>query len=335
LFRQVKNMDIKGITMEGLQSNYVRRKSIEHSGTGLMARFLAAALIVSLPLSALAQGTLVVLDASDYIDEIEPGAYLDHRDDLLIYPDGFPVWADPGTGPIWGFGVNFACGSSDVADTSLVIDHLGKIRGDETLDGCQLKPRKLITQSPNWTLVVEGSGNLYDIEFKSWRVMGLYMPPECLDNTGGATCASTGGKTSYLRTLVESAPAFSCEGFEAPMDNYPVSSRRGNRPFPLRMRLFDADGFEVTGLDVAAAPVVQVLFSSAPSSEPVDVTSETESRGSASEGNQFVYTDDGPWRYNLALPRGAAAGEYLVTVTSGDDSEYVIEPACMTSISKG
>ncbi|MCW8925104.1 MAG: hypothetical protein OQJ84_02520, partial [Xanthomonadales bacterium] len=56
-------------------------------------------------------------------------------------------------------------------------------------------------------------------------------------------------------------PVVSCSGFEAPMDNYPVKTKK-NRVFPLKMELFDADGFALTDLDLAAAPVVEVMFTS-------------------------------------------------------------------------
>jgi hypothetical protein len=40
---------------------------------------------------------------------------------------------------------------------------------------------------------------------------------------------------------------------------------------------------------------------------------------------------DGYWRFNLKVSNYSVPGEYLVTVISGDESEYSIGPACVSS----
>ena len=129
--------------------------------------------------------------------------------------------------------------------------------------------------------------------------------------------------------LATSAPVLSCVGFEPPMANYPVKAKK-NRAFPLKMELFD-DGFELGDNDLIAPPVVQVIFSPASGGPAVDVSDDVLSSGQASEGNQFVFTDDGIWQFNLKSSNYSAEGEYLVTAVSGDESEYTIAPSCVTS----
>jgi hypothetical protein len=114
------------------------------------------------------------------------------------------------------------------------------------------------------------------------------------------------------------------------MANYPVKAKQ-NRAFPLKMELFDGNGFEVLGSDLTAPPVVQVMFAADGGGAAVDVSEDVLSAGQAFEGNQFGFTDDGIWQFNLKSSNYSAPGEYLVTATSGDESEYLIDPACVTS----
>jgi len=125
-------------------------------------------------------------------------------------------------------------------------------------------------------------------------------------------------------------PTLKCDGFGAPMANHPVKAKK-NRAFPLKMELFDADGFEQTDVELAAAPVVTVMFASPDSEEAEDINEDALSAGHGSDGNRFEYTDDGIWQFNLKS-KGYASGTYYVTVDSGDPMEYVIEePSCVTS----
>jgi hypothetical protein len=52
--------------------------------------------------------------------------------------------------------------------------------------------------------------------------------------------------------------------------------------------------------------------------------------GQGDEGNQFVFTDDEKWQFNLKTGNYTAPGTYTVFMESGDDAEYVFEsPTCM------
>jgi len=125
-------------------------------------------------------------------------------------------------------------------------------------------------------------------------------------------------------------PALTCDGFAAPMANHPVKAKK-NRVFPLKMELFDKDGFEQTDGELVAAPVVMVLFTSSTGEDAVDVSDDALSSGQGSDGNQFDFTDDGIWQFNLKSKNYKSSGTYDVTIVSGDELEYVIDSSCETS----
>jgi hypothetical protein len=125
------------------------------------------------------------------------------------------------------------------------------------------------------------------------------------------------------------APILSCVGFAPPMAGGPVKVK-GKRALPLKAQLFDAEGVEMTDLTLTAQPVVQVLFDSADGMDvAVDVTASALPVGLGDDGNQFVYdTAEEKWRYNLKTLNYTASGTYTVSMDSGDDTEYVVDPTC-------
>lgn len=123
-------------------------------------------------------------------------------------------------------------------------------------------------------------------------------------------------------------PALTCQGFAAPMANHPVIAKK-NRVFPLKMELFDEGDIAQTDVELAAAPVVTVTFSSGVGETGI-YTGDLLSVGHGSDGNQFDFTDDEIWQFNLKS-KGLAPGTYEVTVDSGDIEEYVIDTSCVTS----
>jgi hypothetical protein len=125
-------------------------------------------------------------------------------------------------------------------------------------------------------------------------------------------------------------PLISCEGFDHPMATPPVKARK-NRVFPLKMELFDGNGLELTDGDLAAPPIVQVLHSPAIGDPGVDVSDDALASGVGTEGNEFIFTKEGIWQFNLKSTSYSAPGEYMVIAVSGDESEYIISPACVTS----
>ena len=73
------------------------------------------------------------------------------------------------------------------------------------------------------------------------------------------------------------------------------------------------------------SPVVQVNYSPVDSTDVIDVSDLALPAGALSEGNQFYYTDDGKWQFNLKTSNYTAPGTYTISMVSGDESEYVID----------
>ena len=153
-----------------------------------------------------------------------------------------------------------------------------------------------------------------------------------------ATGIPDGGSTLIDDVQLYPGTRLSCEGFETPMNNGPVKVRKnkGGRELPpdapstlvlpLKAELSDSDGF-ITDADIVARPVLQVIYKSGVD-EAVDVTADALPAGQTSRGNQFVFTSDGKWQFNLGTWNYTAPGTYTISVASGDETEYVISPTC-------
>lgn len=176
-----------------------------------------------------------------------------------------------------------------------------------------------------------GDGELYSLPNINWPTRGHLLSIDPL--TAKATDLGDMGGLPLV-ALTSNADtgtvSVSCQGFQSPMANHPVKAKK-NRVFPLKMELFDYYGLEVIGDDLVAPPVVQVVFDPVGSDDAIDVSDDVLSSGQGSDGNQFEFTDDGIWQFNLKSKNYTASGVYIVTVVSGDESEYRIDPACVTS----
>jgi hypothetical protein len=123
-------------------------------------------------------------------------------------------------------------------------------------------------------------------------------------------------------------PKLSCVGFGSPMDGGPVTVR-GNRALPLKARLFAANGAPVTGTMLASVPpVVQITYEST-AGQATDVSSGAVPLGHGTDGNQFVFTSEGIWQFNLSTRGYSAPGTYTITMAPGNS--YLIEPTCTAS----
>ncbi len=132
--------------------------------------------------------------------------------------------------------------------------------------------------------------------------------------------------------IISQAPHLTCVGFWAPMDKGPVTVKGNNRALPLKAQLFNAfTGLLLTDTDIAALPMVQVLFDAGTGGAPVDVEDDVLFAGHGTDSVQFVYADDGRWHFNLKTKNHSAAGTYLVKMVSSDGTEYVIDPTCEVS----
>lgn len=47
-------------------------------------------------------------------------------------------------------------------------------------------------------------------------------------------------------------------------------------------------------------------------------------------GDNFAFTDEGTWQFNLSTSNYTAPGTYTLRIQTGDSSEYVINPGCIT-----
>jgi hypothetical protein len=149
--------------------------------------------------------------------------------------------------------------------------------------------------------------------------------------TGNVVVAASSYQLTFFHTGV---PSLTCAGFEPPLANGSVIVR-GNRALPIKGRLFGADGNEVTDLELTAPPVLQVMFQSTGGGATVDVTDDALPAGFGTEGNEFEYNvADGIWQYNLKTKDYSAAGTYTITMVSGDDFEYTIDPTCEAGFEK-
>ena len=129
-------------------------------------------------------------------------------------------------------------------------------------------------------------------------------------------------------------PAYSCDGFEPPMNmallppamgGGPIGRRvKQNRVLPFKATLVDGDENPVT--DLMSPPVIQVIYTDLLMSS-ADVTDDALTSGKRNEGNQFILAGD-KWTFNLSTKLYSAQGSYTVTMESGNTDEYVIDPAC-------
>ena len=135
-----------------------------------------------------------------------------------------------------------------------------------------------------------------------------------------------------IQKLYTNAASWTCirrtiggAGFAPPLDQVAVTVRQ-NRVLPLKAKLVE-EGLPITDTDIVAPPVIEVVFSpSTPPSDPVDVTDDALIAGLGTEGNQFVFTGESKWQFNLKTKNYAAPGTYSVRMRSGDPAEYRIDP---------
>ena len=60
------------------------------------------------------------------------------------------------------------------------------------------------------------------------------------------------------------------------------------------------------------------------------ITDQALSAGAGTEGNQFEFLDS-KRQFNLKTKNYTAAGTYTITMVSGDDTEYLVDPTCTGS----
>jgi hypothetical protein len=155
-------------------------------------------------------------------------------------------------------------------------------------------------------------------------------PPQ-LGEALGIRISSTAAESDFDNVRLDAstlatAPDLSCSGFFSPLDNGPVPVKK-NRALPFKARLTNSDNQLVDDLGIMALPIIQIFFDSVLNGA-VDVTEDASSAGAGTNANQFEFLDT-KWHFNIKTKNYSAQGTYTVTMESGDNSEYLIDPTCI------
>ena len=120
-------------------------------------------------------------------------------------------------------------------------------------------------------------------------------------------------------------PTYRCQGFDEPMSRENIRIARG-RVLPLRAKLVLPDGSfgDATVLKTAPKISLQFLPESGP---PVDKSGGLEVRDYG-KGNSFVFDQEAHWKFDLGTGNLPDDGRYKVSLITGDESEYRVDPAC-------
>ncbi len=141
------------------------------------------------------------------------------------------------------------------------------------------------------------------------------------------------GGGSLNDVWVLSMTVFSCAwgGFEPPFDVELTLKKKTKRAIPVQMALEDDSETIITDADVAAPPVVNVIFSPSGGGADVPATDDLLPLGQSNDDNVFRFdTDEMKWIYNLGTKPFLAPGTYTVTAVAGDAS-YTIDSSCTGS----
>jgi hypothetical protein len=125
-----------------------------------------------------------------------------------------------------------------------------------------------------------------------------------------------------------------CDGFEPPFDVDLALKEKVQRAIPLKMRLYDDDGWPLGPLVLDAAPVVNVRFTAASGGEAEDLTDQLASILKADSGNNFRWDEASEsWVFNLGTKPYTSLGTYVVSAAAGDAS-YQLSPTCSGSFTR-
>ncbi|MEO8191358.1 MAG: hypothetical protein ABI682_13535 [Acidobacteriota bacterium] len=123
----------------------------------------------------------------------------------------------------------------------------------------------------------------------------------------------------------DAVPVYACQGFDEPMNRPNIEIGRG-RVLPLRAKLVKADGAFADETVVKSPPTLSLKFK--PESGPeVDKTAGMEVRDYG-KGNRFVWDQEAHWKFDLGTGNLPDDGKYTVTVLSGDEKQYRVDPSC-------
>lgn len=117
----------------------------------------------------------------------------------------------------------------------------------------------------------------------------------------------------------------SCTGFGAPFEGPITINKKAKGTIPVKIQLTDANGYNVSDVDINTAPVINVLFNGFVYGDSTTDDAALESVGSSNDGNQFSYNNDiESWEFRLSTKQFSGPGTYSVSVRSGDSGEYTV-----------
>ena len=224
-------------------------------------------------------------------------------------PDGFGhrmlvSWNDTDTWNSMGSGVQFDGTEAESAVDFTLIGNAPNLQA-QTVDVTQTLELWQIDPSINFGWVFEGG------------------PTDGFTLGFASSDHATASFKPILTVEFIAQPQLTCVGFYPPLADGAVTVRN-KRVLPLKAELFDVDSLKITDADIISPPVIQVFYD--PGVQPaVDVTSDALSAGQGTDGNQFEFTGEAKWQFNLSTKNYTAAGTYTIKMVSGDESEYAID----------
>ncbi len=175
-------------------------------------------------------------------------------------------------------------------------------------------------------IVLPTSVNVGDMNYANWRISG----------NGAGTGGNTGEFEGVITSItLASNPPLNCVGYDTPFDNALFIKNKAKMVIPIKIALYDEDGFLITDQDVTAPPVINVKYSSASQGDGVENIEIKEFTGKSSEGNAFTFNPDtDQWEYQLGTKQFSEPGTYTVSVISGDGLEYTIDDECIQTFER-
>jgi hypothetical protein len=98
------------------------------------------------------------------------------------------------------------------------------------------------------------------------------------------------------------------------------------RVLPLRAKLVLPDGTFGDATTLKTPPKIALQFLPE-SGSPIDKSSGIEVRDYG-KGNSFVFDQEAHWKFDLGTGNQPEDGRYKVSLISGDESEYRVDPVC-------
>lgn len=119
-------------------------------------------------------------------------------------------------------------------------------------------------------------------------------------------------------------PTYRCEGFGEPMHRQNIQIPKG-RVLPLMGKLVLPDGSYGTAATLKAPPAISLKYLPESGTEVARTDLEVRDFG---KGDRFVWDAEAHWKFDLGTSNLTDDGKYLVTLSTGDPKEYVVDPPC-------